>query len=178
MLSSDYSRWMFRLLLLVICLLVLLTGTVPGLPGAGHPLTPDILFCVTIAWLVRQPDHLPPIMLVILYLLRDIVLGQPVGLWTSAMLLAGLAAVMLRGWLMTRSFITEWAVAMVLHVSVLLFVSIVLTVALLPGISIEFLGASVLATALAYPLVALFIRYVCRIRWSIDYPDKQTLTWP
>lgn len=48
----------------------------------------DLLMVFALAWSVRRPDYVPVVLLAILFLLADLLLQRPPGLWALLMLLA------------------------------------------------------------------------------------------
>lgn len=80
--------WGYRLLFVALAGAVLFFALLPfGSPEGGVP-GPDMLVCLTFAWVLRRPDYVPLWLLVPVLLLADILLMRPLGLWTLVLLLA------------------------------------------------------------------------------------------
>mgnify|MGYP000483560783 CR=1 FL=1 len=85
---ATTQRWGYRLLFVALAaallfLRVLPLDTMPAtLPG------PDLLLCLSFAWVQRRPDIVNPFLLAALLFLADILLGRPPGLWAALVLLA------------------------------------------------------------------------------------------
>lgn len=124
----------------------------PGLPG------PEIMLCVTIAWVLRRPDQLPAAIIVALALISDIMLGRPFGLWSLIVLLA---TEMLRSRVQSwadQPFVFEWLRVALLMGLMMLGDRLMMLLFMLP---VPALGPALLqwlATVIAYPLVVGLVR--------------------
>lgn len=125
-----------------------LGGTVGGFPG------PDLMLCLSLAWVSRRPDFLPALLIAAVVLAEDLVLMRPPGLWAALVLLAteflrGRAAI-------TRQlgFLAEWFLVAVVMFAMLVAYRLVMALAFLdqPGFGYAF--AQMVMSALFYPLVA------------------------
>jgi len=125
---------------------------------------PDLLIAFAFAWSLRRPEYVPILMLAALFLLSDLLLQRPPGLWA---LLALLACENLRGRsrsLRDSTFGAEWIAISLLLVGILLVNRIVLSVLLVAppqlGLSLIELGM----TILVYPVVVFVTRTVMGVR--------------
>ena len=177
LIEDIYQGWLYRLVYFVLCFMILGTSSVPGMLVNIPVYGPDLIYCLTAVWLVRRPDHLPPYLVVGIFLLRDILLGLPPGLWTAAMLATGLLLNVLHAWLKTRSFVTEWAVVSVSYMVMLLGMQAAQAVALLPFSPLEHLAMKTVTTTVFYPLVVMFIHMVLRIGKIHHGPASRNATW-
>ena len=123
-------------------------GTKAGsLPG------PDLLLCLTLAWLLRRPDYLPVLLIAAVFFLEDLLLLRPPGLWAA---LVVLGTEILRSRIaLTRelSFLMEWLLIAAVMVVLFLAGRLAHAVMFLPQIGFGYATAQVLASILAYPLV-------------------------
>ena len=64
------------------CALILFARLIPLdlMPGRVAP--PDFLFALLVALLVRRPGAVPMWLIVVVFLINDMLLSQPLGLWT------------------------------------------------------------------------------------------------
>lgn len=147
-------RALFLLLALVFLFLRLLPlGTAPGaLPG------PDLLMCLTFAWMMRRPDYLPLPLIVAVALVEDLVLMRPPGLWTALMVLA--TEFLRSRTALTRelNFLTEWLLAAGLMLGMLLAYRFVFALAFLPQPPFGHALVQILWSILAYPAVVALSR--------------------
>lgn len=131
---------------LLIFLRLLPLGSAAGsLPG------PDLLLCLTLAWLQRRPDYLPPVLIGAVFLFEDLLLMRPPGLWTA---LVVLGTEVLRSRLaLTRelSFLAEWLFISLLMVAMFLAYRMAFAVTILPQAGFGYAMMQVLASILVYP---------------------------
>jgi rod shape-determining protein MreD len=145
--------WGYRGLYLGLALLLLFLRLLPLGNSAGAFPGPDILLCLTIAWVMRRPDFLPVWLLVAVFLAEDLILMRPPGLWTALVLMA---TEFLRGrTALTRelNFLVEWVLASGLMLAMLLSYRLIFLVTLVPQPPFGFAAVQVVWSALAYPVV-------------------------
>lgn len=125
---------------------------------------PDLLIAFAFAWSLRRPEYVPALLLAAVFLLSDLLLQRPPGLWA---LLALLACNNLR----TRSrslrdstFGAEWIAVSILLVGILLANRIVLSILLVepPQFRLSLLELGM--TILFYPGVVFVTRSIMRVR--------------
>lgn len=152
-----------RCLSLVALVLTGLAATAAAMaPTPGWP-RPDLLLCVVALWALRRPGWTPALAVFALGLARDLSGGGPVGAGALGLLLA---AELLRAQapaLRRRVFPLEWAAVVAAAAIAVAAPWLLLTLTLAPTPPLPALGARVAATALAYPLVALALRWAVRI---------------
>jgi rod shape-determining protein MreD len=133
--------------------------------GAGRMLIgPDLLIAFAFAWSLRRPEYVPTILLAVLFLLSDLLLQRPPGLWA---LLALLTCENLKGRgrsLRDSTFGAEWVAVAAVLTCILLVNRIVLSVLLVapPDLRLSLLELG--ATILIYPLVVLVTRTFMGVR--------------
>ena len=134
-------------LLLFVRLLPL--STLPtDLPG------PDILLCLTFAWLMRRPDFLPVLAIVAVFALEDMLLMRPPGLWALVVLIV--TEILRDRTATTRDmpFLAEWMLMAICTVGMLLSYRLVLALVMVPQAGLGLSLLQLLATIAAYPIVA------------------------
>ena len=134
--------------LALIFLRLLPMGSAAGsLPG------PDILLCLILAWVQRRPDYLPALLIVAVFLVEDLLLMRPPGLWTAVVLLGseGLRSRIA----LTRelSFLLEWLFIGLLMMAMFLAYRLVHVVTLMPQPGFGYAMVQVLASIMVYPAV-------------------------
>lgn len=164
---NSYFRadpWGYRLLFIGLALLLLFLRLLPlGNTAGGFP-GPDLLLCLTFAWVMRRPDFLPLGLLLPVFLIEDLVLMRPPGLWTA---LVVLATEFLRSrTALTRelNFVTEWVLAGGLMIGMLVAYRLAFGVVLLPQPPFGFAVVQVLWSILAYPVVVGLSRLAFDLR--------------
>ncbi|SOB89668.1 rod shape-determining protein MreD [Rhodobacter sp. JA431] len=79
-------RVMHMGLYLAIVLLLLFLRLLPTNPVSTGIPGPDLTVALTIAWVMRRPDYVPALLIVAVFLLEDLMLWRPIGLWTLIVL--------------------------------------------------------------------------------------------
>lgn len=119
---------------------------------------PDLLFCVVAVASVRRPSLAPAPLVFALGLTRDLLGGGPVGAGALALTLAS-AALRARPFsLWRRGFAVEWGVVALWAAAALALPWLLLTLTLAQTPALTSLAGGLIATALAYPAFALFLR--------------------
>lgn len=138
----------------------------PGGPGAMPG--PDLLFCVTIAWVLRRPDLLPVGLIAAAALSADLLLQRPPGLWAALLVLA---AEYMRGRSQPGqepSFGGELLLVSLTYAGLVFANWALLVIFAVPHPPLLGMLAQVPATALAYPLVVLLLVHLLGIRRTTD----------
>ncbi|MHC0053671.1 rod shape-determining protein MreD [Actibacterium sp. D379-3] len=149
------QRWIYQLLFAALATALLFLQLLPlhTLP-ARFP-GPDLLLCLTLAWVQRRPDFIPPLLLAAVFLVADLLLMRPPGLWTA---LVVLAAEFLRSRQTGAGevpFAAEWLLTTVVIVAISLGYALILgvTATAFPGLAMSVI--KIVMTVLAYPAVVL-----------------------
>jgi rod shape-determining protein MreD len=125
---------------------------------------PDLLIAFAFAWSLRRPEYVPLLLLAAVFLLNDLLLQRPPGLWS---LLALMACENLRNRsrsLRDATFGAEWIAISVLLVGILLMNRIVLSVFLVPPPQLRLSLLELGVTILFYPAVVFITRVVMGVR--------------
>ncbi len=146
-----------------LCALVLSVHLIPQSMEPGGMVGPDLLFCVTCAWMLRRPDHLPVLLVAAVFLLADLLTQRPPGLWAALMVAAGegLRARALSG--RPLAFLAEWGWIAALIMAMTLAKWAVLGMAMVAQLDLGQWLAVAAVTALGYPLVVGALR-ACGLR--------------
>ena len=160
------GHWPYRLLFLALAALSLFVrllplGNVPSVwPGI------DLLLCLTFAWVLRRPDYVPALLILLVFLVEDMLTLRPPGLW-AAIVVLGTEFLRNREPL-TRElpFALEWAMVAAVALGMMLVNRMVLaiTVTPQPGFATSFLQS--VLTILAYPAIVGFSRLLFGLRKS------------
>ena len=125
---------------------------------------PDLLIAFAFAWSLRRPEYVPAVLLACIFLLSDLLLQRPPGLWA---LLALLACENLKGRgrsLRDATFGAEWIAVALLLTGILLANRIILSILLVapPQLRLSLLELGV--TVLIYPIVVLVTSTLMGVR--------------
>jgi rod shape-determining protein MreD len=137
---------------------------VPFSHGPDGAVTPDLLYCVVIAWIVRHPQSAPIWLILPLALLADLMLMRPVGLGALGLLAAAELLRARRERLRDQPFLAEWLAAAAAFAAVLASVRLALQLSFLEPPSMRDLADYWLSTALAYPFVAGLLQFGLGVR--------------
>ena len=142
-----------RGLYLLVVLVMLFLRLLPLGDGAARLPGPDLVLCLTLAWLLRRPDYLPALLIVAVFLVEDLLLMRPPGLWTAVVLL-GTEALRSRIALTRElSFVLEWAFMGMLMMAMFLAYRLVHVLTLMPQPGFGYAMVQVLASIMVYPAV-------------------------
>lgn len=129
-----------------------------GWPG------PDLVLCLTFAWVLRRPERLPALLIALMFLIEDILLMRPIGLW-AAIVLVGTEAARLREvrW-RDQPFMVEWVRVGLLIGAMMLGYRVVQILFLLPVPGLGQVILQFIATLAAYPLVVAMAHWLFGLR--------------
>lgn len=142
------------------------TDMAPPMTGLTFGLfpAPDLLLCLTLAWVVRRPDLLPAPLIAGYFLLEDILFLRPIGLWALIVLLTTeflrARTPVLRG----LSFWAEYLVILLI-LGLMFFANramLVIVMSDLPPLGLSLLH--LLGTMVIYPVVVALSHFVFKLR--------------
>ena len=138
---------------LLVVLALLFLRLLPLGDGAARLPGPDLLLCLTLAWLLRRPDYLPALLIAAVFFVEDLLLMRPPGLWTAVVLLG--TEVLRSRIALTRelSFLLEWLFIGMLMMAMFLAYRLVHVVTLMPQPGFGYAMVQVLASIMVYPAV-------------------------
>lgn len=151
----DERSQLLRATLIAICVLAGFTIVLLSMTPISSPIAeyyPNVLFAFCFAILIRDPDVLPIWTVTTIFLLRDFVFFEPIGL--SAFLFS-IAAIVTRDKrkLFAENLLREWASFTLILSAVMILKSLILWI-LGTSISDQYLILrSITASALVYPIV-------------------------
>ncbi|MFZ5751632.1 MAG: rod shape-determining protein MreD [Pseudomonadota bacterium] len=157
-------RWSYRGLFLLLSaffvfLRILPLSTVPSSwPG------PDLMLCLTFAWVLRRPDFVPALMIAAVFLIEDILYMRPPGLMALLILLGSEFLRSREPGMRGLPFPAEWAVVAVVMVTIMLVYRAVLAILVVPQGAFGFALLQVLTTILAYPVVVWVSHHLFGLR--------------
>ncbi|MBU2956479.1 rod shape-determining protein MreD [Paracoccus sp. 1_MG-2023] len=133
----------------------------PGMMGWPGP---DMGLALILAWVLRRPDQLPALAIVLVVLLEDLLLMRPPGLWAIFVLLGSEAARQREHRWRDTGFMVEWLRVGVLVGLMMLAYRMVLILFLLPVSNLGQVILQYLATVAAYPVAVFAARWLLGLR--------------
>lgn len=155
--------WAGRALYLGLCATLILAALLP-IGGAVARPGPDLILALTIAFLLRRPDFVPPLSVVGVFLIADLALQRPPGLGALGALLLTEALRARAPALQAQGFGAEWLAAGAAIAAYVIGIRLFSALMLLPLAALGPTLAGLGWTIVAYPAVALFSWWPCRVR--------------
>ncbi len=125
---------------------------------------PDLLIAFAFAWSLRRPEYVPSLLLALVFLLADLLLQRPPGLWAMLALLASERLKARSRSLRDATFGAEWIAVAVLLAGILIINRIVLSLLLVPAPQLQLSLLELGVTILVYPAVVFITRSVMGVR--------------
>ena len=85
---SPLQFWLRRLAYLAIGTFFVLQALIPLDLTANRIPGPDVMYCITMAYVIRRPEFVPLWAIVIVFFLRDVLSMAPLGIWTLLMVIS------------------------------------------------------------------------------------------
>jgi rod shape-determining protein MreD len=156
--------WIGRGKYLLIACAIIFVRLLPLNLGPGRPPMPDLVLAVTMAWVLRRPEQVTPVMIAGVFLICDMLFLRPPGLWTLIVLIATEVLRAREGLARDLPFPLEWALVAIILLSATLAESLVLTILVVPISAIGVALLHILLTLLAYPAVVAALRFGLGLR--------------
>jgi len=125
---------------------------------------PDLLLGLTFAFMLRRPDFTPFWLIAIIFLLSDILLAQPVGLWTAIMVVTAEFVRTQEYRFRELAFPLEWLFVTGTIFLALLANRIILSMSMVPVAGFGSVMLHFIVTVIAYPVVVFLCFFLLRIR--------------
>ena len=125
---------------------------------------PDLILCLALVWVMRRPDHVPALVIALVFLVDDILAMRPPGLWALIVLLGTEFLRAREATLRDLPFAVEWSMASAVILAMMLANWFVLTVFMVPQIGLGPTVLHALVTGLAFPLVLAATLAALRLR--------------
>ena len=125
---------------------------------------PDVILALTFAWSLRRPEFVPPLLVAAVFVLCDLLLHRPPGLWAALVVIGSQTLRARAPDLRDLSFTMEWVSVATTLVAMTLGYRVILGIAMTdqapPGLSLM----EMMMTLLAYPLVVLASNWLLGVR--------------
>jgi rod shape-determining protein MreD len=165
MADSEFpGRWILTLGYVAVCAALMFTRLLPldSLPPSWAG--PDLVICVTMAWMLRRPDSVPMVVIAAVALMADLLFQRPPGLWAAITL--GLSDFLRRReeGLRDAPFPIEWGVVSLAFVISKVLYRVMQTLFVVPNEPLGLTLTQIVVTIAAYPLVVLTLNTVFKLR--------------
>lgn len=172
MAEREHGRLAYWMLFLVLIASVLFVQLLPLNPGPGRLPGPDIMLLIVFAWTILRPNLLPIWMVAGVFLLADLLLMRPPGLWTALVILA--CEFLRSRWnvLRTAPFLVEWGLVAGLVTALILAKAAILGIFGVAQPSFGLTMIHLVVTVLSYPIVVLLAARSFGLRKGIGEPDR------
>ncbi len=137
-------------------LAILFWRLVPLAPGRVLWPGPDLSLCLTLVWVLRRPEQVPVLTIGLIFLIEDIILLRPIGLWAAVMVIGTEAARKREASWRELPFMVEWLRVAILMAMMMAGYRFLMAMFFLPLPSLGQVILQYIATVAAYPLVAGF----------------------
>lgn len=145
--------WTMRIAFGLLVLVILFLHLLPLQTATGGLIWPDFVLGFALAWSARRPEYVPAVLLAAMFLVADLLLQRPPGLWAVLALIACEQIKAQSRGLRDASFMAEFASVSLRIVGVLIAYRVILAIMLVDSTPMGPTLIQIVATVLAYPLV-------------------------
>ena len=156
--------WGMRLTFALVVCIILFFHLLPLDTTPRQWVGPDLLLAFACAWSLRRPDYVPSVALAGLFLLADLLLQRPPGLWAMLALLGCENLKSRARGLRDGSFASEWLTVclVITAISLAYRAGLTITFVALPPFGLSVF--ELIMTLLAYPAVVAVTHWVLGVR--------------
>ena len=145
--------WFYRSFFVLLAAVLIFLHLLPLHPGPGRLPGPDILLLIALAWTIVRPVLVPVWLLAAVFLMSDLLLMRPPGLWTALTVLACEFLRTRRAPLKTSTFLVEWLAVAGVITAMTVVNTLVLSIFAVPQPTFGLTVIRMVFTILAYPVV-------------------------
>ena len=166
--------WLYRVIFLMLGLLAIAYPILPLQFSPARWPAPGLLFVLTMAWVVRQPDSAPFLSIAALAILADAVLMRPMGLWAVLLLMASETVRFSYRSIQERGLMMEFSVVAGLLLAMMILQNLLLWVSFSQSLEAARMLQFTLLTLLCYPVMVAVLHYIVRVRKpdTANRPDR------
>ncbi len=146
-----------------------------GLLAIAYPILPlqftperwpalGLLFALTMAWVVRQPESAPFLLIAALAILADAVLMRPMGLWALLLLMASETVRFSYRSIQGRGLAMEFTVVAGVLLAMVIVQNLLLWISFSQSLEARRMLQFTVLTLLCYPVMVAFLHYIIRVR--------------
>ena len=148
------QRMLGQALFILLFLAILFWRLVPLAPGRVLWPGPDLSLCLAMVWVLRRPDQVPVLTIGLIFLVEDIMLLRPIGLWAAVMVMGTETARKREASWRELPFMVEWLRVAILMALMMAGYRFLMAMFFLPLPPLGQVIMQYIATIAAYPLVA------------------------
>lgn len=116
---------------------------------------PDILLAFTFAWILRRPDYVPTLLIAGVFLLADLLLQRPPGLYAALVVLGSDFLRSRASGLSEAGFLGEWTTVAIVLSAVMVIQRLILGAVVLHDVPLTLTGSRLVLTIAIYPLAVM-----------------------
>ena len=166
--------WIFRTLYVLLALIAIAYPVLPLQFTPERWPAPELLFALTMAWVVRQPTGAPFLLIALVAILADAVLMRPMGLWALLLLMASETVRFSYRTIQERGLVMEYFAVGGLLLVMLILQNVILWISFSQLLEATRMLQIGLLTMLCYPVMVVFLHYIVRVRKpnTANRPDR------
>lgn len=161
---SQTRLWIMRFAFVGLALLLIFFNLLPLETTPRRFAGPDLLLAFACAWCLRRPEYVPAISIAGVFLLADMLLQRPPGLFAMLALLGCENLKSRRRTLRDSSFAAEWFTVALIVILIMVSYRLALTLVFLPLPSLPLSLSELAMTLLFYPLIVLVTHGLMGVR--------------
>lgn len=161
---SKIQLWFRRALYALTCWVLIFIPLIPLNMSPSVIAAPDIMLCLTTALVVRRAVYAPVWLVAIMFLMADILLDRPLGLWSFIVVAAIEMIRANRLSFREMFFVTEWAIVSLGFCMMMLMQQFLLGFVLLPRLPLAGTLWQLGLTIACYSVTVFVISEVLRVR--------------
>ena len=172
--KASPKIWIFRGIFLLLGLLAIAYPILPLQFVPARWPAPELLFALTMAWVVRQPESAPFLLIALLAIIADAVLMRPMGLWALLLLVASETVRFSYRAVQERSLMMEFFMVAALFIAMLIVQNLLLWISFSQSLEASKMLQFGVLTLLCYPVMVVFLHYIIRVRKpdTTNRPDR------
>ncbi|MDG1068761.1 MAG: rod shape-determining protein MreD [Sulfitobacter sp.] len=161
---SQTRLWLMRGSFMLLTVLILFFQLLPLETTPRIWAGPDLLLCFAMAWSMRRHEYVPPLALALAFLLADLLLQRPPGLWAMFALMACENLKSRGRSLRDANFAAEWITVGLIIMVITVFERLVLGLVLVDLPLLTLTLSELGMTLLFYPLVVAITHFLMGVR--------------
>jgi rod shape-determining protein MreD len=163
----DSRIWTLRGVFVVLACALMAAALVPLDMRPSAWAGPDMLLALTMAWIARQPSALPVAVVAIIFLMADLLLMRPPGLWAALVVVLTEAIRRRHSEFRSMSFLAEWGAVAGGIIAIGLAYRTILFILAVPRAPLGLSAMETAMTILVYPVVVILAHYLFGIRKTV-----------
>ena len=162
--NATAHMWAMRIIFVVLTFVVMFFNLLPLRTLPAGWAGPDFTLALAIAWVLRRPEFVPPVLIAVIFLLGDFMYHRPPGLWAALVLVAAETLRARHIGLRDLTFVVEWVSVATTLLVITLAYRMVLSVLLVDQAPLGLSLMQLVMTLLAYPVVVVVSQTVVGVR--------------